>query len=87
MIKVKERLISEYVNRMTLEDVNNFALKNGIILKDKEVKVIYDHIKNNWRTIVFGNPRGILDDLKEKLDSTSYQKVESLYIYFKNRYL
>ena len=71
MIKVKERLISEYVNRMTLEDVNNFALKNGIILKDKEVKVIYDHIKNNWRTIVFGNPRGILDDLKEKLDSTS----------------
>lgn len=87
MIKVKERLISEYVNRMTLEDVNNFALKNGIILKDKEVKVIYDHIKNNWRTIVFGNPRGILDDLKEKLDSTSYQKIESLYIYFKNRYL
>lgn len=84
---MKERLINEYVNRMTLEDVNNFALKNGIILKDKEVKVIYDHIKNNWRTIVFGNPRGILDDLKEKLDSTSYQKVESLYIYFKNRYL
>ena len=84
---MKERLINEYVNRMTLEDVNNFALKNGIILKDKEVKIIYDHIKNNWRTIVFGNPRGILDDLKEKLDSTSYQKIESLYIYFKNRYL
>ncbi len=84
---MKERLISEYVNRMTLEDVNNFALKNGINLKDNEIKLIYDHIKNNWHTIVFGNPRGILDDLKEKLDSTSYQKVESLYIYFKNRYL
>ena len=84
---MKERLISEYVNRMTLEDVNNFALKNGINLKDNEIKLIYDYIKNNWHTIVFGNPRGILDDLKEKLDSTSYQKVESLYIYFKNRYL
>ena len=84
---MKERLISEYVNRMTLEDVNNFALKNGINLKDNEINLIYDHIKNNWHTIVFGNPRGILDDLKEKLDSTSYQKVESLYIYFKNRYL
>ena len=84
---MKERLISEYVSRMTLDDVNSFALKNGIILKDSEIKLIYDHIKNNWRTIVFGNPRGILDDLKEKLDSTSYQKVESLYIYFKNRYL
>ncbi len=84
---MKEKLINEYVNRMSLEDVNNFALKNGIILKDNEIKLIYDHIKNNWRTIVFGNPRGILDDLKEKLDSTSYQKIESLYIYFKNRYL
>lgn len=84
---MKEKLISEYVNKMTLDDVNNFALKNGIILKDTEVKLIYDHIKNNWRTIVFGNPRGILDDLKEKLDSTSYQKIESLYIYFKNLYL
>ena len=84
---MKEKLINEYVNRMSLEDVNNFALKNGIILKDNEIKLIYDHIKNNWRTIVFGNSRGILDDLKEKLDSTSYQKIESLYIYFKNRYL
>lgn len=84
---MKEKLISEYVNKMTLDDVNNFALKNGIILKDTEVKLIYDHIKNNWRTIVFGNPRGILDDLKEKLDSTSYQKIESLYVYFKNLYL
>ena len=84
---MKEKLISEYVSKMTSDDVNNFALKNGIILKDTEVKLIYDHIKNNWRTIVFGNPRGILDDLKEKLDSTSYQKIESLYIYFKNLYL
>ena len=84
---MKERLISEYINRMTLDDVNNFAVKNGIILKDEEVKLIYNYIKSDWRTIVFGNPRGILDDLKEKLDSTSYQKIESLYIYFKNRYL
>lgn len=84
---MKEKLISEYVNKMSLDDVNNFALKNGIILKDTEIKLIYDHIKNNWRTIVFGNPRGILDDLKEKLDSTSYQKIESLYVYFKNLYL
>lgn len=84
---MKEKLISEYVSRMTLDDVNNFALKNGIILKDDEVKLIFNHIKNNWRTIVFGNPRWILDELKSKLDNTSYQKIESLYIYFKNRYL
>lgn len=85
--KMKEKLISEYVNRMTIDDVNNFALKNGIIIKDNEIKLIYDHIKTNWRTIVFGNPRGILDDLKSKLDNNSYQKIEALYVYFKNLYL
>ena len=84
---MKEKIISEFVKRMTLDDVNTFALKNGINLKNAEVKLIYDHIKSNWHTIVFGNPRTILDDIKEKIDSTSYQKIESLYIYFKNRYL
>lgn len=83
---MKERLISEYVNRMTLDDVNKFALQNGINLKDDELRLIYTYIKNDWRTICFGNPRGILDELKSKLDVNTYSKIESLYIFFKNRY-
>lgn len=84
---MKERLIREYVNRMTLDDVNSFALQNGIILSSEELNLIYEYAKNDWHTIVFGNPRGILDDLKNKLNPVSYQKIEGLYIYFKNRYL
>ena len=42
---MKEKLINEYVNRMTIADVNNFAIKNGIILKEDEVNLIYNHIK------------------------------------------
>ena len=83
---MKERLINEYVNRMTIDDVNKFALQNGIILKDDELNLIFTYIKNDWRTIVFGNPRTILDDLKNKLDSISYSKIENLYFFFKNRY-
>lgn len=84
---MKERLLREYVERMNLEDVKNFALKNGINLNDDELKLIYDKIVNNWKTIAFGNPRGILDELKSKLNNESYQKIENLYVYFKNRYL
>jgi len=83
---MKEKLISEYVNRMNLDDVNNFALKNGINLSNEELSLIFNYIKNDWHTIVFGNPRAILDDLKNKLNTNSYQKIESLYVYFKNRY-
>lgn len=84
---MKERLISEYVNRMTLEDVSKFAFNNGINLNNEELNLIYNYIKTDWHTICFGNPRAILDNLKNKLDNHSYQKIESLYVYFKNRYL
>jgi len=83
---MKEKLINEYVNRMNLNDVNKFATQNGINLNNEELNLIYTYIKNDWRTIVFGNPRKILDDLKNKLSLESYSKIENLYTYFKSRY-
>ena len=42
-----ELVIREYVKKMTLDDINNFAYKNGILLPKGEDKIIYDFIKNN----------------------------------------
>lgn len=83
---MKEKLINEYVNRMTINDVNKFAIQNGINLNNDELNLIYTYIKNDWRTIVFGNPRRILDDLKNNLNQESYSKIENLYTFFKERY-
>ena len=83
---MKEKLIGEYVSRMTINDVRSFAIKNGVTLSEEELTIVYNQAKNEWRTIIFGNPRGILDDLKSKINPTSYQKIESLYVYFKNKY-
>ncbi len=83
---MKEKLINEYVKRLTIEDVNKFALSNGIDLKDKDLNLLYTYIKNEWHTIIFGNPRKILDDLKIKLDQNTYAKIETLYIFFKDHY-
>lgn len=83
---MKEKLINEYINRLTINDISAFAIKNGVSLNEEELNIIYNHAKNNWRTIVFGNPREILDDLKNKINPFSYQKIESLYVYFKNKY-
>ena len=84
---MKNVLIQEYIGRMTLTDVNNFALNNGIVLKEDELSLVYNHIIKNWRTVIYGNPRPILDDLKKNLDNVTYQKIETLYTQFKNRYL
>ncbi len=83
---MKERLISEYVNRMNINDVSKFATQNGISLNEKELNIIFNYIKKEYMTICFGNPRPILDDLKTKINPVSYQKIESLYIFFKEKY-
>ena len=42
---MKERLISEYVNRMNIDDVSKFATQNGISLNEKELNIIFNYIK------------------------------------------
>ena len=79
-------LIKQYIDNLTYEDINSFAGANGVTLKNDETEIIYTNIKNNWRTIVYGNPRGILNDLKEHLEPLTYNKIEELYVTFKNKF-
>lgn len=78
-------LIEEYVNRMKKEDVNKFALKQGIILNGEELNTIFIYIKNNYKTILYGNPKDILLEIKEKVSDLTYNKIENLYIKFKDK--
>lgn len=81
-----EKLIREYVDRMTLQDVESFAIANGVVLNEDEKNLIYNEIKMHWHTIVYGNPRGILDNLKSQLEPLTYQKIENLYVYFRQKF-
>lgn len=81
-----DRLVQDYINRLTITDLEKFALSNGITLNEFELNLIFDNVKNNWRTVIYGNPRGVLDELKSKVNPVQYQKIENLYIQFKNRY-
>ena len=58
-------LIEEYVNRLTLKDIENFALKQGIVLDKDELNIIYTYIKKNYKTIIYGNPKDILLEIKK----------------------
>ena len=78
-------LISEYVNRMKKEDINKFALKQGIILDDSELDTIYNYVKKDYKTFIYGNPRSVLDELKEKVKPLTYNKIENLYQKFKDK--
>lgn len=83
---MNEFLIKQYINNLTYGDISSFASTQGITLTNEETEIIYDTIKNHWRTILYGNPRGILDDLKSKLEPHTYSKAEELYISFKEKF-
>ena len=78
-------LIEEYVNRMKKEDINKFALKQGIILNEEELDTIFTYVKNNYKTIIYGNPKEILLEVKNKVSDVTYNKIENLYIKFKDK--
>ncbi|MGM9849661.1 MAG: hypothetical protein ACI31V_02040 [Bacilli bacterium] len=83
---MNEFLIKNYISRLTQDDINGFAKKHGIDLNEDELKLIEQHIRKDWHTIIYGNPRPILDNLKTKLKNNEYQKIENLYVEFKNKY-
>ena len=78
-------LISEYVNRMQKQDVNNFALKQGITLDNEELDIIYNYIKNNYKTLIYGNPKVILEEIKYQVKHLTNNKIENLYMQFKDK--
>ena len=78
-------LISEYVNRLRKSDIIYYAEKQGISLDKEEVELIYDYIKKDYKTIIYGNPKDILNEIKFKVKPLTYNKIENLYIKFKDK--
>ena len=80
------KLIENYVNKMTISDVNNFALSNNINLNNTELDFVYNTIKKNWYTLIYGDYTSIFNNIKDKFDTNTYKKIEELFFYFKNKY-
>ena len=80
------KLIDQYISRLTKDDINSFGIKNGIELNDDALNLIYNYVKNDYKTIIFGNPKPIFDNIKQNVDETTYQKIENLYLTFYDKY-
>lgn len=76
-------IIKEYIKNLTEEDIYNFALKEGITLLNHEIKVIYLYIKNYWEVFLNEDSTFLFEELKEKLEPKTYDKIIELYNKFK----
>ncbi len=83
---MKENIIRGYIDKITISDINRFALNNNINLNNNELNIIYKYVKNDWKTIIYGNYNSILNDLKNRIDINKYNKIEQLFYKFKSKY-
>ena len=85
MINLYEVLIKEYLKRLSLKDINDFANKNNITLKNGEDKIIYDFIKNNWMEVYKGDVNKAFNSLKKEVSEDTYNAIMNLYNEFKDK--
>lgn len=79
-------LISRYMNKITIDDVNNFAIKKNIILSDAELEFIYVFIKKNWNQIL-SNPGSLdIDRYKKKFSEENFLKIKNIINEYYSKY-
>lgn len=82
---MNDYLLQTYIERLSKDDINAFAKGKGITLESDELDIIYDYLKSHWRTFYYGNPISLLEELKRKLSSDTYSKIETLYMQAKEK--
>ncbi len=80
-----EVLIKEYLKRLSLKDISDFAVKNGSPLKPGEDKILYDFIMNNWKEVYKGDAMKAIGTLKGKLSNDTYNNGLKLFNEFKDK--
>ena len=78
-------LIKNYIDLLTIDKLKDFSLKNDIELTDNELEYLLSLIKNKYEDILI-NDEKYLNEIKDNINSISYDKIKKLYLYYKDRY-
>lgn len=78
-------IIYEYVRRLTKKDIAMFALRQGIILDNNELDILYSYIKKNYQKIIEEDEKDILKEVEGMVKSKTYDKILALYDKFKEK--
>lgn len=77
-------IIKLYINKIKKEDIDKFLKTNNIFLNKKELDYIYNN-KNKYE-LVINEDLNTLNDIKDNISSSNYNKLLLLFNKFKNIY-
>lgn len=79
-------IIKKYVNVIKKNDIIEFARKQNVKLNEIELDTIYNTIKTRWEELYTDGIK-VINECKNKLTNTTYNKLIELYNEYKNKYL
>ena len=79
-------IINNFMNKLKLEDISNFATNKGITLSENELVFTYEFIKKNWESIL-GNPKLFnIDRYKSNYTQDNFIKIKKIYKEYLQKY-
>ena len=78
-------LIKNYIDKLTTQNLSEFAVKNDIELSASELEYLLNLVKNNFDDILVNEDK-YLDLVEKNINPTAFIKIKELYLYYKNRY-
>ena len=79
-------LISKYINKIDINTINDFAVKNNIFLDKKEIDILYNVVKNKYEEVLYKDDSNVRKHLKQNLSEENYTKVTNLFDEYKSKY-
>lgn len=78
-------LIKNYIDKLTIDNLKEFAVKNNINLTTKELEYLLNLVKENFDDIIINEDK-YLNLVKNNINPNEFKKIKELFLYYKNRY-
>ena len=86
MINIIKKIIENYINTtLNPSIIKDYASNNNFNISSSESIILYNFIKENYKSILNGNDEVLLK-LKGLIRKDLYEEVIKLYNYYKNKF-
>ena len=84
---MKDKIIKDYIDKLTIDDIKKYSNLKNINLSDSETIIIFTYIKKYYQDVLKGNDELIIKNLKEKLSLNTFKELYRVYLDYKIKYL
>jgi len=81
---LQERLIKNYIKKMTINDIKDFLNKEKLEYDNNDINILFVYIKNNYENII-NNPIDVMTNIKSEVSKKTFNTILILYNKYKDK--